>query len=108
MSLHQWQWVHLAEALPRNYTIDGLSDEDAHQLTCSIRVSFGWRIPEVITTHQQNFFIGEEILIIRLSRWQLVTQWMHQVPGFFRADIRRWSEAFRWFVTTYFIFLILD
>jgi hypothetical protein len=34
MSLHQWQWVHLVEALPRNYTTDGLSDEDAHKLTC--------------------------------------------------------------------------
>jgi hypothetical protein len=57
-----------------------------------------WRIPAVIVTQQRHRFSGEELLIVCSSKIATGDPWTCLIPGYFGGDVRRWSEAFRWFI----------
>ncbi len=75
------QLYSLENSLPKDRSIDGISEEFSYTFTC-IYISESCHSASVLLH-------GEEILIIYLARLTTGDPWMRLIPGNFGGDIRR-------------------
>ncbi len=93
------QLFPLVNTPPRNRSIDELSQEKAKELTRLTKDQLGillqhWRISDQFVVGPRYQFMGEEILIVCLTKIATGDLWTHFIDGYFGGCPWRRSCAF--------------